>query len=404
MKKPNQLFQWDREDTLEKNFFEAILPEESWQNVSSDIQKRMNSQTSADLETQTVLNDETKHSFLWSLVKEIDPEDETVQGFLAVGQDITDVRNAQTKLRDNEFLLNSTVDKAVLMEEQLKEQEEKSKKQEEELKKSEKKLKESQEQFQKAISAKEYQFKDILKNNDKQKAALREEKLTMVEHITSAVVDLVNNPIQGVGKILGQVKKQAEMADIHKGLVTVAINECRRIADLIGKLKNFQPPTKKNLESLNVHKILDDIIKSHKDTIDDRTITLEKQYAKGLPAIDGIDPQIRQAIDNIIKNAEESLNEDEGKIIISTEKDGANVKIHIKDTGCGITESDMDRIFDPFFTTKSAIHRPGLGLLTSLGIVKNHKGDIDFHSEPGEGTTFTVTLPLKQSLSQNGGS
>lgn len=420
--KAESTFQWDREDTLNKNFFEVVLPQQDWQDVSSDIKERMNTQASVDMETQTILKDENNHSFLWNLVKEINPEDETVQGILVVGQDVTDLQNAQNKLRENEFLLNSTVDKAVHLEEKLKENEEKikeadkkleeklkeneqkTKETEKKLKESQEKLKKSEEHFQETLKEKQYQFENILKNNDEQKTALREEKLNMVEHITSAVVDQVNNPIQGIAKILGQVKKQAEMADIHKGLVTVAINECRRVADLIGKLKSFQPPTKKNLESLNVHKILDEIIKNHMNTIKDRTITLEKNYADGLPDVDGVTPQIRQAIDNIIKNAEESLSEEDGKIIISTEQDGSNVKIHIKDTGCGIEEADMDRIFDPFFTTKSAIHRPGLGLLTSLGIAKNHKGDIDFHSEPGEGTTFTLILPLKQSSGQNGGS
>ncbi len=381
--KAESTFQWNREDTLEKHFFETILPQENWQAVSSDIQKRMNTQDSADLETQTMLSDEIKHSFLWSLAKEIDPEDETVRGFLAVGQDITDLRNAQNKSRESEYLLNSIVDKAVLLEE---------------------KEKESQEQFEKTLNEKQYQFKDVLKQSEGQKMALREEKLNMVDHITSSVVDLVNNPIQGIENILKQVKKQAEMADIHKGLITVAVNECRRVADLISRLKGFQPPTKENLESLDVHQILDEVIQNNKDIAKDHTITLERNYAKGLPAVDGVTPQIRQAIDNIVKNAEESLSEDEGKIIISTEQEGSNVKIHIQDTGCGITEADMDRIFDPFFTTKSAIHRPGLGLLASLGIVKNHKGEIDVHSTPGEGTTFTVTLPLKQPLNQNGGS
>jgi PAS domain S-box-containing protein len=402
--KAESTFQWDREIFLDKNFFEVFLPEEDSEKVSSDIEGRMATQASVDLETQTMLNDNTNHSFLWNLVKEVNPDDESVQGFLAVGQDVSELRNAQSKLRENDFLLKSTVDKAVLLEEKLKENEEKSKQNEKKLKESEKKLKESKANFEETLKEKQYQFEDYLENNDKQKTALREEKLYMVEHITSAVVDLVNNPIQGIGNILGQVKKQAEMADIHKGLVTVAINECRRVADLIGKLKSFQPPTKKNLESLDVHQILDEIIENHLDTVKDRTITLEKHYAKNLPAVDGVTPQIRQAIDNIVKNAEESLSEDEGKIVISTEQDGSNVKIHIQDTGCGIAENDMDRIFDPFFTTKSAIHRPGLGLLTSLGIAKNHKGDIDFHSAPGEGTTFTLTLPLKQSLKKNGNS
>ncbi len=400
--KAESTFQWTRETTLDKNFFEVILPEENWEKVFSDIEKRINTEATVNFETQRVLSDKNNHFFLWNVIKEINPDDESVQGYLAVGQDVSELQNAQSKLRENEFLLKSTVDKAVLLEEKLKESENKSKENEKKLKENEKKLKEEKKQFEETLNAKQYQFEDILKSNDKQKNALREEKLNMVEHITTAVVDLVNNPIQGIANILGQVKKQAEMADIHKGLVTVAINECRRVADLIGKLKSFQPPTKKNLESLDVHKILDEIIQNHLDSVKDRTITLEKNYAKNLPTVDGINPQIRQAIDNIVKNAEESLSEEEGTIVVSTEQDGSNVKIHITDTGCGIAEADMDRVFDPFFTTKSAIHRPGLGLLTSLGIAKNHKGDIDFHSEPGEGTTFTLTLPLKQPVSKNG--
>jgi signal transduction histidine kinase len=237
---------------------------------------------------------------------------------------------------------------------------------------------------------------------EQQKIDLRQEKMNTLEQITTSMVDLVNNPIQGIENILEQVKERAEMADIHKGLVTVAMNECRRVADLISRLKSFQPPTKENLEPLDVHQVLDEVIQDNRGTISDRSITLEKNYGDDLPVIDGITPQIRQAINNIVKNAEESLSEDDGKIIITTEQDGANVKIHIQDTGCGITKADMDRIFDPFFTTKSAMHRPGLGLLASLGIVKNHKGDIDVYSEPGEGATFTVTLPLKQALHQNG--
>jgi PAS domain S-box-containing protein len=604
--KAESTFQWDRKQTLEKNFFEMVLSHEDQQKVSSDIQKRINTQASVDLETQAILSDNIKHSFLWNLAQEVDPEDKSVQGFLALGQDITDLRDTQNKLRENEILLNSVVDKAkdgvisiddngiiqsfnkgaenlfgytsdeitgqnvsqlmpapyskehdnyiksyveggissfiggppkefigknrngstfpveITLKEiykdyqrlfigivrdirkrkeieiQLAENQEKYHRfldaesdailvvngntkqilesnpaasqlygyQPEEFMKLNFKdlvaksgqwsngnsplpntelgstqkipqihlIKKDGDLIQASLTTSSFHFKDmeyelniirdisaeieleqrlkenhdhfaeLLRQSEKHKISLSEEKMNMVDHITSSVVDLVNNPIQGIENILKQVKRQAEMADIHKGLVTVAMNECRRVSDLIGKLKGFQPPTKENLDSLDLHQILDEVIKSNMKTIKDRTISLEKNYAKNLPYIDGIAPQIRQAINNIVKNAEESLIEDEGKIIISTEKDGSNVKIHIKDTGCGISDTDRDRIFDPFFTTKTATHKPGLGLLASMGIVKNHKGDIDVHSEPGEGTTFTVILPLKQSLSKNGGS
>ncbi len=268
---------------------------------------------------------------------------------------------------------------------------------------NEEQLKETRDKFERSLETKEGYIDQITREKKEQRIILRDEKLKAVEQITAAMVDLVNNPIQGIENILEQVKEKARMEDIHKGLVTVAMNECRRVGELIGKLKNYQPPEPEDLEPLDVHQVIDEILQTNMGTLNHRTITLEKEYSAGIPTIDGVTQQIRQAINNILKNAEESFTQDEGKITISTEQDGSHVKIHIKDTGCGIPEKDLDRIFDPFYTTKSALHRPGLGLLASLGIIKNHQGEIDVHSRPGEGTTFTVTLPFKQAKNPNNG-
>jgi len=267
----------------------------------------------------------------------------------------------------------------------------------------EEKLKETRDEFERYLETQGSHIDQVNREKEEQQIAMRDEKLNAMKHITTSMVDLVNNPIQGIVNILEQVKEKAQMEDIHKGLVTVAMNECRRVGELIGKLKSYQPPASQDLEPLDVHKVIDEILQRNMDTLNNRTITLEKEYAPGIPAIDGITQQIRQAIHNIVKNAEESFIHDEGKITITTEQDGSQVKIHIKDNGCGIREKDLDRIFDPFYTTKSALHRPGLGLLASLGIIKNHQGEIDVHSQPGEGTTFTVTLPFKQTKNQNNG-
>jgi len=268
----------------------------------------------------------------------------------------------------------------------------------------EEKLNEARDEFERYVETQGSYIDQLTQEKEAQNIALREEKLNAVEQITASMVDLINNPIQGIENILSQVKEKAHMEDVHKGLVTVAMNECRRVGQLIGKLKNYQPSAPEDFELLDVHQVIDEIVQSNMDTFNNRTITLEKEYSGDIPAIDGVTQQIRQAINNIVKNAEESFtHHDEGKITISTEKDGSHVKIHIKDTGCGIPEKDLDRIFDPFFTTKSALHQPGLGLLASLGIIKYHQGEIDVQSRPGGGTTFTVTLPFKQDKNPNNG-
>jgi two-component system NtrC family sensor kinase len=184
---------------------------------------------------------------------------------------------------------------------------------------------------------------------------------------------------------------------MHKDLVSLGVKECNRIEDFITNLKNSHTPEQGRVGPVDLHKIIDGIVKSTEKEMPGKNIVLEKRLASNLPKFNGVSDQIKQVISNIIQNAQESLPTEEGKILIATDRDGGNIKITIQDTGCGIPPENMSAIFDPFFTTKSAINRSGMGLLLSLGIVKGHQGDIDVSSKPGTGTTFTITLPVEAS-------
>jgi len=85
-----------------------------------------------------------------------------------------------------------------------------------------------------------------------------------------------------------------------------------------------------------------------------------------------------------------------GTLEVSTELDAAadQCAVRIKDTGCGIPPDVLPRIFDPFFTTKEDQNRTGLGLAVAYSIVEQHAGDISVRSTAGEGTEFTVRLPV----------
>jgi signal transduction histidine kinase len=98
---------------------------------------------------------------------------------------------------------------------------------------------------------------------------------------------------------------------------------------------------------------------------------------------------------NLIINAADAM-ENGGQLTLITGRDreGKCVEIKVRDTGHGITEENMEKIFDPFFTTKETGHGVGLGLAISFGIVNEHNGAINVESEPGKGTTFTVSFPL----------
>ena len=110
--------------------------------------------------------------------------------------------------------------------------------------------------------------------------------------------------------------------------------------------------------------------------------------------------QMRQVFLNIVMNASEAM-PDGGTLTVRTAPaaGGNGVCISFGDTGVGISEEHLSKLFTPFFTTKQLGKGTGLGLPIAYGIVKMHRGQIEVQSQPGQGTTFTITLPLQVSSS-----
>ena len=113
-----------------------------------------------------------------------------------------------------------------------------------------------------------------------------------------------------------------------------------------------------------------------------------------------LDPdQMKQVFLNIIVNALEAMPKG-GTLTLEARPgvDGGTMRVALSDTGCGIAKEDQSRLFLPFFTTKPIGKGTGLGLAIAYGIVKMHRGGIEVHSEMGRGTTFTISLPMKQEV------
>jgi signal transduction histidine kinase len=127
--------------------------------------------------------------------------------------------------------------------------------------------------------------------------------------------------------------------------------------------------------------------------IKSQQLTIVKNYAVDLPDVLVIQDQISQVLLNLTINAADATPASGGTVTIKTWKTEESIFLSIADTGKGIDKNMQNNIFEPFFSTKREEDGTGLGLSTSYGIIKQHRGQLTFVSEPDKGTTFTLSPP-----------
>jgi len=235
---------------------------------------------------------------------------------------------------------------------------------------------------------------NLTKSNEQ---LLHSEKLAAIGKLAASLAHEFNNPICGIKNTL-ELVANTNINDKDKELVVLAIKECRRMAELVRKLKDFNRPSSEITSSVNLREVIEDILLLTGKKLTERNITVENNYADNLPTIKAVNDQIKQVFLNLIQNAEEAIVNGNGKISITTDRRDSNVLICIKDNGSGIPPQFMNNIFEPFFTSKAAVNGSGLGLSVCHGIVKKFRGYINVESQVGIGTTFTVTFPADKNI------
>jgi two-component system NtrC family sensor kinase len=173
--------------------------------------------------------------------------------------------------------------------------------------------------------------------------------------------------------------------------------ETKRCHTIVKNLLDFARERKPLVESVDVNQLLDATLKLFEGQFFFQNIQVVRNYDMKLGSIEGDQSQLQQVFMNVILNAADAMN-GKGRLVLATrsnDRDGC-IEISISDTGCGIPPENIERIFDPFFTTKGVGHGTGLGLSVSYGIIQSHNGDISVSSDPGTGTTFTISLPKPQ--------
>jgi PAS domain S-box-containing protein len=223
------------------------------------------------------------------------------------------------------------------------------------------------------------------------------EKLQAVGEMATGVAHDFNNAlaaILGNTQLLLHTVQDEELKETLKIIRKVAEDSSQTVR----RLQEFtRKPISRELFKVDINSIIKDSIEitkpRWKDEAQSRGIRIEMVFhLEDIPFASGNASELREVITNMIFNAIEAMHEG-GKIEIRTFRKRRDINIQVSDTGVGIPEEAKKRVFEPFFTTKPFTNT-GLGLSMSYGIVKRFGGEIEVESKVGQGTTFTIILPI----------
>jgi signal transduction histidine kinase len=224
---------------------------------------------------------------------------------------------------------------------------------------------------------------------------IKANKLSALGELASSIAHEIKNPlisIQGFARRIGTTEDRDKLEKYAKFIE----QEADRLTQVLTKLLGFSRMDEPKKDFLNMNDIVDDTVlfmEHHLTRFKNVEIAVKKEPDLPLVQVDRI--HVQQTVVNILMNAAQAM-PGGGKILIKTGRGDQYVFISITDTGVGIKEKDLEKIFEPFFTTKEKEQGTGLGLSLCKRLIEANAGKIEVESKIGEGTTFTIMIPINQ--------
>jgi two-component system NtrC family sensor kinase len=236
---------------------------------------------------------------------------------------------------------------------------------------------------------------------------IRSEKLSSVGLLAAGVAHELNSPLTGILTFAHILAKHMPDGSDEQQQLRIIAKQAERCATIIRQLLDLSRERLPERKLHDLHGILEQSIALVEHQPRFRTVEIRRDFDRSIRHVLVDAGQMQQVFVNLLVNAGEAMPEG-GQLAIRTRKlsavkvshaggDGDAVQIVFSDTGVGIPPENIPKIFDPFFTSKDVGQGTGLGLAITHGIIEGHGGSIAVDSTPGEGTTFTITMPLDAS-------
>ena len=228
-----------------------------------------------------------------------------------------------------------------------------------------------------------------------QEQLIQSEKLSAVGQFVAGVAHELNNPLTavvGFSELLQSMSSDEKMR-VHLDRIAKSAHRCHKIVHSLLSFARQHAPERRLVE---LRVVIEEVLEIMSYDLRTSNVTVVREFAPDLPQVMADPHQLQQVFVNILGNARQAMEtfQREGRIAVRTRRVNGTVVIEFQDNGPGIKPGHLARIFDPFFTTKPVGKGTGLGLSLCYGIIQEHGGKIFARSEPGQGATFVIELPV----------
>ena len=244
-------------------------------------------------------------------------------------------------------------------------------------------------------------LKDVADGKIGEEESIQKGKMESVGRLAGGIAHDFNNLLTGVLGYASLIKKAVTDDKQLFRYAEVIESSAKRAATLTQHLLNFSRRQRRSAGSVEINALLDDVLFLLKQSL--RNIETEIEFEKFLPPVKGDESQLQNVFLNVLVNCRDAM-PDGGKLRVRTERKSyignkEFAKIEIEDTGCGMDENVKSRIFEPYFTTKEDATKLGtklgIGMYLVDRVIRAHGGLIELESTAGQGTKFTIYLPLQ---------
>jgi len=246
-------------------------------------------------------------------------------------------------------------------------------------------------------------FRDISEKRLQKMHLIQTEKMSSIGVLATGIAHEMNNPLTSVAgfaeALLRRFRDEPDMKDdprldVFPHYLEMIVRESYRCKEIIDHLLSFGRKSDGLAVKVDLNSVLREILELLRYHPGYQQVKVVTNLRADLPPVLGDPSGLRQVCMNLLINAHQAI-EGEGLVEVTTgQRDGTLVAMTVRDTGCGMAQHIRERIWEPFFTTKEVGKGVGLGLALTYNIVKRLGGDIQLQSRVGEGSQFTVLLPV----------